>query len=188
MDVQVRPLCSDEGALLDAVFTGLSPESRYLRFHAPIHGLTESLRGVLLDVDGRNHVALVAVSDRGEAVGIARLVRDPRRRDEAEVAFEVVDAWQGRGVGRRLLTGIVEAAGEVGGGWGQPGARMGAHPKPRRAGPAAGGVRSACPALTAMRPSCSACCPVTGGSSRRTTSSTAGRLNPLETRSVEETT
>ena len=96
------------------MFTGLSPESRYLRFHAPIHGLTESLRGVLLDVDGRNHVALVAVSDRGEAVGIARLVRDPRRRDEAEVAFEVVDAWQGRGVGRRLLTGIVEAAGEVG--------------------------------------------------------------------------
>ena len=114
MDVHVRPLGRDEDALLDTIFTGLSPRSRYLRFHSPVHRLTESVRRSLLVVDGRDHVALVAVSQRGEALGIARLIRDAVRRDEAEVAFEVVDAHQGRGVGRRLLTAIVEEAGRVG--------------------------------------------------------------------------
>ena len=114
MDVRVRPLRRDEGAPLDAVFAGLSPESRYLRFHSPVHRLTAPLRRALLDVDGCRHVALVAESPRGEAVGIARLVRDARHEDEAEVAFEVVDAWQGRGVGRRLLTAIVEEAARIG--------------------------------------------------------------------------
>jgi hypothetical protein len=71
MDVHVRPLGRDEGALLDTVFTGLSPRSRYLRFHSPVHRLTESVRRSLLEVDGRDHVALVAVSQRGEALGIA---------------------------------------------------------------------------------------------------------------------
>ena len=114
MDVRVRPLRRDEGAPLDAVFAGLSPESRYLRFHSPVHRLTTPLRRALLDVDGCRHVALVAESPRGEAVGIARLVRDARQKEQAEVAFEVVDAWQGRGVGRLLLTALVEEAARIG--------------------------------------------------------------------------
>ena len=114
MDVRVRPLRRDEGAPLDAVFAGLSPESRYLRFHSPVHRLSTPLRRALLDVDGCRHVALVAESPDGEAVGIARLVRDARQTDGAEVAFEVVDAWQGRGVGRLLLTAIVEEAARIG--------------------------------------------------------------------------
>jgi GNAT superfamily N-acetyltransferase len=59
-------------------------------------------------------VALVAVSGRGEPVGIARLVRDRLRPDQAEVAFEVVDAWHRRGVGRLLLTTLTEEAARVG--------------------------------------------------------------------------
>jgi GNAT superfamily N-acetyltransferase len=114
MDVRVRPLHRDEGAPLDAVFAGLSPESRYLRFHSPVHWLTPPLRRALLDVDGCRHVALVAESSDGETLGIARLVRDARLKKQAEVAFEVVDAWQGRGVGRLLLTAIVEEAARIG--------------------------------------------------------------------------
>jgi GNAT superfamily N-acetyltransferase len=114
MDVRVRPLHRDEGAPLDAVFAGLSPESRYLRFHSPVDRLTTPLRRALLDVDGCRHVALVAESPDGEAVGIARLVRDARQKEQAEVAFEVVDAWQGRGVGRLLLIAIVEEAARIG--------------------------------------------------------------------------
>jgi RimJ/RimL family protein N-acetyltransferase len=114
MDVHVRPLRHDEGALLDAVFAGLSPQSRYLRFHSPVRQLTASTRRALLDVDGRDHVALVAISPQGDAIGIARIIRDTSRSDGAEVAFEVADAWQGRGVGRGLLTAIVEEAGRIG--------------------------------------------------------------------------
>ena len=58
-------------------------------------------------------MALVAVA-QGEPIGIARLIRDPRRSHEAEIAFEVVDAWQRRGVGRLLLTALAERATDIG--------------------------------------------------------------------------
>ena len=114
MDISVRPLRRDEGAVLDTVFAGLSPRSRYLRFHSPVGDLGPPVRRALLAVDGLDHVALVAVSGRGEPVGIARLMRDRLRPDQAEVAFEVVDAWHRRGVGRLLLTTLTEEAARVG--------------------------------------------------------------------------
>jgi GNAT superfamily N-acetyltransferase len=114
VDVHVRPMGHDEAALLDAVFAGLSPQSRYLRFHTPVRQMTEPTRRALLDVDGRDHVALVAISPQGDAIGLARIIRDTARSDDAEVAFEVVDDWQGRGVGRRLLTTLVEEARRIG--------------------------------------------------------------------------
>jgi GNAT superfamily N-acetyltransferase len=114
MDISVRPLRRDEGAVLDTVFAGLSPRSRYLRFHSPVGRLGPPIRRALLAVDGWHHVALVAVSGHGEPVGIARLIRDRLRPDEAEVAFEVVDAWHRRGVGRLLLTALAEHAERVG--------------------------------------------------------------------------
>jgi GNAT superfamily N-acetyltransferase len=114
MDISLRPLRPDEGAVLDGVFAGLSPHSRYLRFHSPVGDLGPPVRRALLAVDGWDHVALVAVSGRGEPVGIARLIRDRLRPDQAEVAFEVVDAWHRRGVGRLLLTALAEQAERVG--------------------------------------------------------------------------
>ena len=114
MDISVRPVRRDEGELLDTVFAGLSPRSRHLRFHSPVTRLTTPVRRALLAVDGQDHVAVVAVSARGEPVGIARLIRDPLRSHEAEIAFEVVDAWQRRGVGRLLLTALAERATDIG--------------------------------------------------------------------------
>ena len=112
-DIHVRPLRRDEAGVLDRVFAGLSPQSRHLRFHSPIIRLTAPVRRALLAVDERDHVALVAVA-RGKPVGIARLIRDPRRAHEAEIAFEVVDAWQRRGVGRLLLTALAGEAQRLG--------------------------------------------------------------------------
>ena len=114
MDVHIRPLGHDEGELLDRVFAHLSPHSRYLRFHSPIGALSSPMRRALLAIDGHDHTALVALSGGGEPVGIARLIRDRRRPDEAEIAFEVVDGWQRRGVGRLLVTTLVDRAERVG--------------------------------------------------------------------------
>jgi GNAT superfamily N-acetyltransferase len=67
-----------------------------------------------LNVDFVNHVALVAVTQengRSMIVGGGRYVLRPR---EAEVAFVVVDQYQGRGVGGALmrhLAAIARAAG-----------------------------------------------------------------------------
>lgn len=108
--VTLRDLRPDEGDVLDALMSGLSPRSRYLRFHTPIPALTAGMRRALLDVDGRDRVAMVAEADDGAAVGIARTIRDRLRPTEAEIAVAVVDAWQHRGVGRRLVTAVTERA------------------------------------------------------------------------------
>ncbi len=96
--VTVRPLRNGETQVVQAVFDRLGPRSRYLRFH----GAKNVLNGAELDrlarVDTTHHV-LVALKE-GEPIGIARLVRSGA---EAEVAFAVVDDWQGKGVGRVLV-------------------------------------------------------------------------------------
>ena len=94
----VRTLRPDDGPLLDAVLSGLSPRSRYLRFHGPTPRLTAATRRALLDVDGTRQAAVVALDRPGQA----------------EVAFEVVDARQRRGIGRRLLTRVADDAAAAG--------------------------------------------------------------------------
>jgi GNAT superfamily N-acetyltransferase len=108
--VTLRDLRRDDGAVLDAIVAGLSPQSRYLRFHSPIPALSMGMRRALLDVDGSDRIALVAETDEGTPVGIARTIRDQRRPDEAELAVAVVDTWHRRGVGRRLVTAVVQRA------------------------------------------------------------------------------
>lgn len=110
--VRIRPLRPGEHAPVDAVFAGLSPQSRYLRFHAGTPHLPDSLRKSLVAVDGCRHVALVAEAPEGEPVGIARFVATGA--DRAELAVAVVDAWQGRGVGRRLLEALRDRAAHLG--------------------------------------------------------------------------
>jgi GNAT superfamily N-acetyltransferase len=110
MTLTLRELRRDDTAAIDTILSGLSAQSRYLRFHSPVRRLSGAMRGTLLDVDGRDHIGLLAVAGRAGPVGVARFVRDPVRRAEAEVAFAVVDAWHGRGVGRRLLSALVDRA------------------------------------------------------------------------------
>ncbi|XVV01880.1 N-acetyltransferase family protein [Actinosynnema sp. CA-248983] len=91
------------GAAVDAVFDGLSAQSRYLRFHAPMPRLTASMRRQLIDLDGWQRAAVVAECGR-TAVGIARLAATSGGC--AEMAIAVVDQWQRRGIGTRLITAL----------------------------------------------------------------------------------
>lgn len=98
------------GDAVDAVFDGLSPRSRYLRFHAPVPRLTAAMRAQLVDLDGYDRTALVAESGR-RAIGIARLCATGC--GAAELAVAVVDRWQRRGIGTRLITALGELAVEL---------------------------------------------------------------------------
>ena len=92
----------------------MSEESLYKRFMTPVARLTESQLRYLLEVDHRDHEALLAVDeDSGEAVGVARFIRLDRP-EVAEAAIIVVDSWQGSGLGKAMLRMLAEAARDVG--------------------------------------------------------------------------
>jgi RimJ/RimL family protein N-acetyltransferase len=93
------------------VFEGLSDRSRRLRFHGSKPRLPEAEVEALADVGccGREAVGATDLVT-GEVVGIARFVRDEDDPHAAEVAFEVVDSCQGRGVGGRLLHELTSLA------------------------------------------------------------------------------
>lgn len=112
--IRIRPLEPSDAGLLDAVLDGMSAQSRYTRFHGPKPRLTSTERGYLAGTDGRDHLALVALDDAGAPLGIARSVRLREDRTAAEVAAEVVDVWQHRGLGARLLEGLARQAAAAG--------------------------------------------------------------------------
>lgn len=101
--VDLRPLCGGETGPLDAVFDGLSARSRQRRYLVPMPRLPGSFRRLLTDVDGCDHVAWLAVV-RGRPAGLARYVRTAP--DRADLAFEVVDAHHGRGIGSVLVDAV----------------------------------------------------------------------------------
>jgi RimJ/RimL family protein N-acetyltransferase len=109
--MSIRPVAPDDKAAIVSGFEKLSPESRYRRFFSPLHRLSDRDLAYLTEVDHRDHEALIAHSELGEPLGVARYVRgnDPRK---AEVAVAVVDEWQGRGVATELLNRLVDRARE----------------------------------------------------------------------------
>jgi RimJ/RimL family protein N-acetyltransferase len=110
----VAPLHPDDRARYLDGTANMSPESLYKRFMSPVARLTESQLRYLLEVDHRDHEALLAVDEEsGEAVGVARFVR-LERPEVAESAIIVVDSWQGSGLGKAMLRMLAQAACEVG--------------------------------------------------------------------------
>ncbi|HZR94236.1 MAG TPA: GNAT family N-acetyltransferase [Gaiellaceae bacterium] len=104
------PVDADAPALLD-FFSGLSERSRYLRFHG-FPALGPALVEPVLDPDWDERGALLGTLGDG-VVALANYAR-LRDRRAAEVAFTVDDAYQGRGIGTRLLEQLAAAAAEVG--------------------------------------------------------------------------
>jgi len=112
--LRIRRLGQGERRPVLQVFEGLSERSRRLRFLGPKPVLREAELAQLVDVGCCGRQAVVATDPAtGEAVGIARYVRLGADPGTAEVAFEVVDAWQGLGVAVRLVDALRPvAAGE----------------------------------------------------------------------------
>jgi GNAT superfamily N-acetyltransferase len=113
--VRIRQWHRSDTGLLLRLFDRLSPESRYRRFLSCIRELTGSALRYLTQLDHHDHEAMIALDEgTGEAVGLARYVRDPRRPEVAELALAVIDDWQGRGLGTLLLDVLCARAAEGG--------------------------------------------------------------------------
>jgi GNAT superfamily N-acetyltransferase len=106
--VTFRPIEPDDGVRLLAFHHRLSSETTRLRFFTVHPELSPREVEWFTRLDHRDREALVAVSD-DEIRGVARYER-VRGTDEAEVAFVVEDAWQGRGLGHLLLHHLADLA------------------------------------------------------------------------------
>ena len=111
--VLVRQLGPSDRDLIERVFYGLSPRSRLLRFLAPMPRLPRRTLDALAAVDDTRHVAWIAFAG-DEPAGVVRWVRDGNDPRRAEIAVEVVDAHQGRGIGRTLVDAALTGAAERG--------------------------------------------------------------------------
>lgn len=109
--IEIRPLAGDDRSAFAAFFERLSMRSRYLRFFSPMPRLPQRTLDWMVDVDGQRHGALAAW--RGdELVAEARYVAVAD--ESAEVALTVRDDWQRRGVGTKMLLGVIAEAGRNG--------------------------------------------------------------------------
>jgi acyl-CoA synthetase (NDP forming)/RimJ/RimL family protein N-acetyltransferase len=107
----VRPITPDDAEGVRHFHSLQSAESIYLRFFAPLRELSDRDIHRFTHVDHHDRVALVATLD-SEIIGIGRYDRiDPT---SAEVAFNISDHFQGKGIGSVMLEHLAAIAQEMG--------------------------------------------------------------------------
>ena len=105
--VFVRPIAPEDKPLLVEGLKRLSPQTAYRRFMSPKTRFTDAELRYLTEVDGHDHIALVAVTGP-TLIAVARCVRVSE--DTADMAIVVGDPWQGLGLGRQLARLLAMAA------------------------------------------------------------------------------
>src|SRR5690625_415678 len=116
--MRIRPIAPQDAAALQEFHMSQSEQSQYFRFFAPINQLSKTDLHRFTNVDHHDRVALVLV-DGVDILAVGRydrLVEDERfpDGDVAEVAFNVSDKVQGRGLGSILLEHLAAAGRERG--------------------------------------------------------------------------
>jgi RimJ/RimL family protein N-acetyltransferase len=113
--IEIRALRPDDERDMLAAVDRTSMQSRQRRFFVVKRGFSQREIDFFMKIDFRNHVALVALADedgRPSIVGGGRyVVVEPGK---AEVAFVVVDGYQGQGLGPHLLRHLAAIAREAG--------------------------------------------------------------------------
>ena len=114
-EIEIRALRREDEADMLAAVGMTSAQSLQRRFFVMKRHFSDKERAFFMDIDFKNHVAIVALAaeaGRKVIVGSGRyIVFEPGR---AEMAFVVIDAWQGRGVGSILMRHLVKIAGDSG--------------------------------------------------------------------------
>ncbi|MEX0730423.1 MAG: bifunctional acetate--CoA ligase family protein/GNAT family N-acetyltransferase [Aquisalimonadaceae bacterium] len=111
-EITVRPI-RPEDARMEAEFVrALSAQSRYFRFMKYMNELSNPLLIRFTQIDYDREMAFVAIRDgeRGPVeLGVARYVTNPDGRS-CEFAVAVADAWHRKGIGRLLMTELINTA------------------------------------------------------------------------------
>lgn len=110
--ITIRPITAADFDLEQEFVSGLSSATAYQRLMSARRPSAEEIRR-FTDIDTTREMALIAtttVAGRERQIGVARYVKDESAPGEAEFAIVLSDDWQGRGLGRKLLTSLLAAA------------------------------------------------------------------------------
>ncbi len=110
--VALRPLRPEDTDIEHAFVSGLSPESRSNRLLGGSIRITREYIEKLTQVDYSRDMALAAtvmLDDCELLIGVARYVLDADGK-ACEFAIVIADTWQGRGIGKRMLSKLADVA------------------------------------------------------------------------------
>jgi GNAT superfamily N-acetyltransferase len=111
--ILIRAIHPDDKVRLSQHFRGLSQQSVYNRFFGLKRSLGQDDLRRLTELDFVNHVGLAATlqsQGRERFIGVGRYIRMEKDLASAEVAFAVLDEFQGCGIGTLLLKHLAKIA------------------------------------------------------------------------------
>jgi acetyltransferase len=110
--VTLRPIRPEDAEMEKAFVQRLSAESRYFRFMDTLRELTPAMLVRFTQIDYDRELAFVATVARDGAevgIGVCRYVANPDGAS-CEFALVIADEWQRKGLGRRMMAQLIEAA------------------------------------------------------------------------------
>ncbi len=111
--VTVRPIRPEDAEMEQDFVKRMSDESKYYRFMDTLRELTQAMLVRFTQIDYDREMALVATvpGDDGKElqIGVARYVTNPDG-ESVEFALAIADDWQKHGIGRKLMTALIECA------------------------------------------------------------------------------
>ena len=110
--LKMRNITPADAAIEQAFVRGLSPQTRYFRFHGTVRELSDKQLHDLTCLDPDISTAFIVLFEGGnreEEIAVGRYIID-RDGTGCEIAVVVGDAWQRRGIGTRLMNSLIEHA------------------------------------------------------------------------------
>ena len=116
LQITLRPIRAQDLGLEIAFVNSLSQQTRYDRLMS-LRKLSHAELVRMTDLDLARELALIAtvcVDGTEQQIGVARCVRLGDNGTQGEMAIVIGDAWQGLGLGEKLLRALIDAAAEAG--------------------------------------------------------------------------
>jgi acetyltransferase len=110
--VKIRPIRPEDASMEQDFVEGLSSETCRLRFQSSLRSLSPAMLARFTQIDYDREMALVAVLEEagGEReIAVCRYITLPDGKS-CEYAIVIADAWQGKGLGRLLMTALIDVA------------------------------------------------------------------------------
>ena len=108
----IRPIRPEDAIIEREFVNSLSERSKFLRFMYSLQEITPEALSRFTQIDYDREMALIGVvkkKGKEQLVGVARYYTLPDPKT-CEFAIVIADDWQHRGIARRLMSALVEAA------------------------------------------------------------------------------